>query len=110
MLIYLEFLTDKEIGERIREARLKRGLTQSELGERLGVGAAAVNKWELGTVTNIKRSVLRDLAVELKILPATLIGLKVNASKLALDDFTDDEKERINDFAMYVKSKRGASE
>ncbi|MVM33833.1 helix-turn-helix domain-containing protein [Spirosoma sp. HMF4905] len=34
------------IGQKIKEARLKAGLTQKELSERLGISAAAVNKFE----------------------------------------------------------------
>ncbi|WP_291293403.1 helix-turn-helix transcriptional regulator [Enterococcus sp.] len=37
-----------EIGEVIRQYRKKKGLTQEELANRLGVTAPAVNKWEKG--------------------------------------------------------------
>ena len=42
----MEYLSDKEIGYIIKRARMLRNLTQAELGERLGVQAAAVQKWE----------------------------------------------------------------
>ena len=71
----MEYLSDKEIGYIIKRARMLRNLTQAELGERLGVQAAAVQKWESGKVTNIKRNILRDMAVELRVNPALLIGL-----------------------------------
>ena len=67
----MEYLSDKEIGYIIKRARMLRNLTQAELGERLGVQAAAVQKWESGKVTNIKRNILRDMAVELKQLSKT---------------------------------------
>ena len=35
-----------ELGKKIRQLRYKAGLTQEQLGERLGVGAQAVSKWE----------------------------------------------------------------
>ncbi len=35
-----------ELGKKIKEFRLKAGLTQEQLGDRLGVGAQAVSKWE----------------------------------------------------------------
>ena len=47
----MEYLSDKEIGYIIKRARMLRNLTQAELGERLGVQAAAVQKWESGKVT-----------------------------------------------------------
>lgn len=37
-----------EIGERIRIARLKHGLTQSELAEMMNVSQGAVGMWEIG--------------------------------------------------------------
>ena len=38
-----------KIGEKIAEARKKRGLTQVQLANRLGVSSEAVSKWESGT-------------------------------------------------------------
>jgi len=38
----------QRIGRAIREARESRGMTQNELGERIGVGGKAVSKWENG--------------------------------------------------------------
>ena len=37
-----------QIGEVIRKYRKQKELTQEEMGERLGVTAPAVNKWENG--------------------------------------------------------------
>lgn len=72
----MDFYTDEEIGRIIKNARISLDLTQVTLGDRLGVQPAAVQKWESGKVTNIKRSILRQLALELKISPAVLIGIK----------------------------------
>ena len=38
----------KNWGDRLRRLRLERGLTQQELGERLGVSRNTVNRWEIG--------------------------------------------------------------
>lgn len=35
-----------EMGERIREARMAKGMTMEELGEKLGVSHATVSRWE----------------------------------------------------------------
>lgn len=72
----MNFYTDEEIGMIIKNARISLDMTQRVLGEKLGVQPAAVQKWESGKVMNIKRSVLRQLALELKISPAVLIGIK----------------------------------
>ena len=37
-----------ELGKRIKQLRLKAALTQEDLGERLGLGAQAISKWENG--------------------------------------------------------------
>lgn len=42
------------MGDRIRNLRLARGLSQEALGQLLGVSRAAVSQWELGVVDNIK--------------------------------------------------------
>ncbi len=50
------------IGERIKNRRLELGLTQEELGSKIGVQRAAINKYETGLVQNIKRSTQQNLA------------------------------------------------
>ncbi len=40
-----------EIGRKIKELRLSRGMTQEQLGNELSVSAQAVSKWENGTTT-----------------------------------------------------------
>ena len=61
-------------GERIKQLRLERGLTQEELGAKLGVQRAAVQKYEKGTVKNIKRDALIRLAEILETTPEYLLG------------------------------------
>lgn len=102
------YLTDQEIGQLIKEKRLKLGLTQTQLGEKLGVGAGAVNKWEMGVVTNIKREVLRGISYTLKIHPARLIGLTFNPKEFVISsaDFSDDEMGEIINFCNYLRYKR----
>ena len=63
-------------GERIRSLRQSRKLSQEELGRRVGLQKAAINKYETGRVVNIKRSTLESLAVALDTTPAWLLGLE----------------------------------
>lgn len=49
------------VGSTIRKLRLEKGMTQSELGELLGVKKAAVQKWESGQVQNLKQSTVKSL-------------------------------------------------
>lgn len=101
-------LSDKEIGQIIKNKRLKLNMTQTELGHKLGVGAGAVNKWETGKVSNIKRDVLHGLATILKIHPAYLIGLEFNPKEyiISSSDFSDDEMSEIIDYVRFVVFKR----
>ena len=49
------------VGENIKTLRLERGWTQEELGDRLGVKKAAVQKYESGQVQNLKQTTIRKL-------------------------------------------------
>lgn len=48
-------------GNIIKELRTKKGLTQDELGEVLGIKKSAVQKYESGLVTNLKLDTLQTL-------------------------------------------------
>lgn len=79
------------VGSLIKEARLKKGLTQDELGKIVGVQKSAVAKWENGRVSNIKRSHLQILADTLEIDVVSLLGIdkKENAPTTASDKSID---------------------
>lgn len=62
-----------EIGQKIKKARIERGLTQQELGDIVGVQKSAIAKYENGRVVNIKRSTLQKIAKALSIRPSELI-------------------------------------
>lgn len=62
-----------KIGQKIKEARNLKGLTQSELGNMVGVQKSAIAKYESGRVVNIKRSTLQKIASALDIRPSELI-------------------------------------
>ena len=62
------------IGQIIRDARIKKGYTQEQLGEIMGVQKSAIAKWENGRVVNIKRENLKKLAEVLSIPPYELVA------------------------------------
>lgn len=62
-----------DIGQKIKQARLSKGLTQEELGKLVGVQKSAVAKYENGRIVNIKRSTLKKISDVLNISPAELI-------------------------------------
>ena len=59
--------------EKIKKLRIEKGLSQEALGKLIGVQRAAINKYEKGTVVNIKRSTLQKLATALGVSPADLL-------------------------------------
>ena len=61
------------IGDKIRNARINKGMTQEELGNALGVQKSAIAKYEKGRVVNIKRSTLKKISDILGIAPSELI-------------------------------------
>lgn len=62
-----------EIGSYIRRLRTEKGLTQEQLGELVGVRKAAVQKWENGSVTNLKRATITKLSEIFGVSPATFV-------------------------------------
>jgi transcriptional regulator with XRE-family HTH domain len=62
-----------EMGQRIRDARIAKGLTQEELGKLVGVQKSAIAKYETGRVVNIKRSTVQKIVSALNIRPSELI-------------------------------------
>lgn len=50
-----------KVGERIKTYRLDKGWTQEELGKQLGVGKAAIQKYESGQVQNLKSTTIKTL-------------------------------------------------
>ena len=61
----------RDIGAYIKQLRTERGMTQSELGKIIGVQKAAVQKWENGTVRNLKRKTVLKLSEYFGVAPAT---------------------------------------
>ncbi len=62
-----------EIGQKIKQARIAKGLTQEELGNMVGLQKSAIAKYESGRVVNIKRSTLQKLAQALDLRGSDLI-------------------------------------
>ena len=56
-------------GERIKELRVLEGMSQEELGRRVGVQRAAINKYERGSVTNIPLQTIEKMAYVFNVSP-----------------------------------------
>lgn len=62
------------MGKIIKKLRLANGMTQEELGQKLGVKKAAVQKYENGIIENIKRSTIERMAEIFDVSPSYIMG------------------------------------
>lgn len=60
-------------GTKIKELRNSKGWTQEELGEKLGVKKAAIQKYEKGEIVNLKLATIKKLCEIFQIPPDQLI-------------------------------------
>ena len=63
-----------DIGIRIKARRKDVGMTQEELGKKIGVTKATINKYETGVVINMKRPTIEKIAKALDVDPGYLMG------------------------------------
>ena len=61
-------------GTKIKYLRQLTGLSQEELGRRVGVQRAAINKYEKGTVTNIPIQTIEKIAAVFDVSPTYIVG------------------------------------
>ena len=61
-------------GTKIKYLRNISGMSQEELGRRVGVQRAAINKYEKGSVTNIPIATIEKIAKVFDVSPAFIVG------------------------------------
>ena len=105
----------KPMGEIIKEERIKAGLTQTELGEMLGVQKNAVCKWEKGRVLHIGQDKLYLMAKIFGVSPSYLLGfdeskevaynLKITSDEVAkvVAIANDLDKQRLKMLVSYAR-------
>ena len=100
------------IGDKIRTARIAKGMTQEELGKILGVQKSAIAKYEKGRVVNIKRSTLKKISDVLEIRPSELIYEEIQKDPIGtaerhVEILSDiDISEMFDDFKLLDESQR----
>ena len=67
-------MPENDIGLRVKDIRKSKGITQEELGAKIGVTKATINKYETGIVVNLKRTVIEKIAAALEVTPGYLMG------------------------------------
>ena len=94
------------VGENIRRMRKKRGLTQKELGERLGgISQQQIGQWENGG-KNPKFETIMKIAAALSCAPADLtdnrfdlhVDIASGGSPLVIDGILSPQLSKIEDF------------
>ena len=110
------------IAEKIKALRRQAKLTQTELGDMLGVQKNAVSKWECGRVTDIPAGKIKAMARIFDVPPSYLIDNETSAPprapehplldeeiKFALfggdQEITDEMYEEVKQFAAFVKAR-----
>lgn len=84
------------IGSKIKELRLKRGLTQSELAKLLNTTKQNIYKYEKSVVVNIPLPKVEELAEALQCTPAYLMGW--------IDEETDKKNVALADIVAKLRT------
>ena len=108
--------------QKIKALRKQAKLTQTELGDMLGVQKNAVSKWECGRVTDIPAGKIKAMAKIFDVPPSYLIdndarvptpcckdGISDEDVKFALfggdQEITDEMYQEVLQFAAFVKAR-----
>lgn len=75
-----------EMGQKIYNLRVQKGLTLEELGNMVGVGKSTVRKWENGIIANMKRDKILKVSEALDTTPAYLMGWENEDRVTSLDN------------------------
>ena len=96
-------MDQEKIGKFIQNVRKEKGLTQSELGNRLGISYKAVSKWETG-ISFPDASLLKPLCYELGITIDELLNGEVNNDKsgIVFDYINFQQKKYKNKFLIII--------
>lgn len=94
-----------DMGQKIYNLRIQKGLTLEELGNMVGVGKSTVRKWENGMIANMKRDKILKVSEVLDTTPAYLMGWKEdpiqNESPKIMQYY-----EQLNDIGKQEAEKR----
>ena len=101
------------IGEKIKMQRKSLGLTQTELGAKLGVQKNAVSKWECGRVDDIPSSKIKVMAQLFGVQPSYLIDDEITGlpspaitkslihNLLTAPQLLPDEQQLLSDYRNF---------
>lgn len=93
-----------DMGKKIHDLRVQKGLTLEQLGDKVGVGKSTVRKWENGIIANMKRDKIVKLSIALDTTPGYLMGWedspdkKISSHSTQNIHLSDEEKELLEIF------------
>ena len=99
----------ENFNDNLKEARLKRNLSQKEVADQIGVAKSTYSLYESG---NREPSVqtIKKIADVLNVSADELLGLSEQPTTIAAhfdgDEYTEEELDKIKEFAALVKSTR----
>lgn len=92
------------LGVKIKELRNKKGYTQEELADLLGIKKVSVQKYENGSIVNIKFDTIEKLASIFEVAPSHLMGWDKFDKEFDVSQIKDDVKifEIVQNRCGYV--------
>ena len=103
------FIMSEKFFENLKKARLRKGLSQVQLAEQLGVAKSTYSMYESGNrEPNVQT--IKKIADILSVTTDELLGMTEDTQTLAAhfdgDEYTEEELEKIREFAAFVKANR----
>lgn len=108
-------LNYRKIGRRIRERRKELGLTQKQLGKKVGLSEASISKYETGKVEDATTTKLNEFAVALEADIAWLLGISTAGRRASEDkavktiaahfngrNISDEQLRRVENFIEFT--------
>ena len=90
--------------KRLRETRISRNVSPTELGEAIDINVSTIYRWEKGTFKSIKESKLEAIAKYLHVSKEYLIGNTDDKYNLSLlEDLNKEQKIEINNVFYITK-------
>lgn len=84
----------------IKEIRQENGLTQEEMGNIIGVKKSAVQKYEDGTIKNLKLNTIRTICETFSIAPWKIVFPEKNEDWLLNLEYEKSNKEEVIEIAI----------
>ena len=97
-----------EASEIIKNLRIKKKLTQEELGVLLGVKKSAVQKYENGTITNFKIETLQKMCIIFDVQPWILVfpeSITAENLDFILEAYSNENHSDIYDLYMMLNER-----